>query len=59
MPTSSPKKRTHSSEYPAVNPTRPELSAKGKNVLITGGSSGIGAAAEIPIKQTFSWHWES
>jgi NAD(P)-dependent dehydrogenase (short-subunit alcohol dehydrogenase family) len=29
--------------YPSISPTRPELSAKGKTVLITGGGTGIGA----------------
>lgn len=28
--------------YPAIDPTRPELSMKGKTIIITGGSSGIG-----------------
>ncbi|RYP69138.1 hypothetical protein DL771_006232 [Monosporascus sp. 5C6A] len=30
--------------YPAISPSRPELSAKGKTVVITGGGSGIGAS---------------
>ena len=34
----------HHDIYPAIDPTRPELSAAGKNVLITGGGTGIGAA---------------
>lgn len=29
--------------YDAISPTRPELSCKGKNVVITGGGTGIGA----------------
>jgi NAD(P)-dependent dehydrogenase (short-subunit alcohol dehydrogenase family) len=33
----------HRKPYPAIDPNRPELSAKGKNVVITGGGSGIGA----------------
>lgn len=33
----------HRAEYPAINPTRPELSSKGKNVLVTGGGIGVGA----------------
>ncbi|KAI1470260.1 NAD(P)-binding protein [Daldinia caldariorum] len=32
----------HSSTYPTINPTRPELSQAGKTVLITGASAGIG-----------------
>lgn len=33
----------HKTTYPAISPLRPELSTKGKNALITGGGSGIGA----------------
>jgi NAD(P)-dependent dehydrogenase (short-subunit alcohol dehydrogenase family) len=33
----------HHKVYPAINPTRPELSAKGKNIVVTGGGTGIGA----------------
>lgn len=29
--------------YPTLSPTRPELSAQGKTVIVTGGGSGIGA----------------
>ncbi|OCL13431.1 NAD(P)-binding protein [Glonium stellatum] len=35
---------TRSSSYPAVSPTRPELSVKGKSVLVTGGGYGIGSS---------------
>jgi NAD(P)-dependent dehydrogenase (short-subunit alcohol dehydrogenase family) len=34
----------HTKPYPLINVTRPELSAAGKVVLITGGGSGIGLA---------------
>jgi NAD(P)-dependent dehydrogenase (short-subunit alcohol dehydrogenase family) len=34
----------HRTSYPAISPTRPELSQAGKTVLITGGSRGIGKA---------------
>ncbi|KUJ22346.1 NAD(P)-binding protein [Mollisia scopiformis] len=34
----------HLQTYPALSPTRPELSAKGKSVLVTGGGYGIGRA---------------
>jgi NAD(P)-dependent dehydrogenase (short-subunit alcohol dehydrogenase family) len=34
----------HSKPYPSISPSRPELSAQGKTVVITGGGSGIGAA---------------
>jgi len=40
----SPTSKFHSTTYPSLSPTRPELSAKGKNVIITGGGTGIGAA---------------
>ncbi|KAL6237651.1 hypothetical protein BDW75DRAFT_203298 [Aspergillus navahoensis] len=33
----------HSTSYPSISPTRLELSASGKTVLITGGGTGIGA----------------
>ncbi|KAL4763906.1 SDR family NAD(P)-dependent oxidoreductase [Aspergillus foveolatus] len=33
----------HSNSYPSISPTRPELSASGKTILITGGGTGIGA----------------
>ncbi|KAL4980377.1 hypothetical protein BDW66DRAFT_147322 [Aspergillus desertorum] len=33
----------HSTSYASISPTRPELSASGKTVLITGGGTGIGA----------------
>ena len=32
----------HDDTYPSLSPTRPELSAKGKSVLVTGGGTGIG-----------------
>lgn len=37
----------HSSPYPAISPTRPELSAKGKSVIITGGATGIGLSISL------------
>jgi NAD(P)-dependent dehydrogenase (short-subunit alcohol dehydrogenase family) len=42
-PFPSPTKTWHDNTYPSLSPTRPELSAKGKAVLITGGGTGIGA----------------
>ena len=33
----------HTDTYAAISPTRPELSCKGKKVVITGGGAGIGA----------------
>ena len=34
----------HREPYPAISPTRPELSQAGRTVLVTGGSDGIGLA---------------
>lgn len=34
--------------YPLLEPTRPELSAKGKTVLITGVTGGIAKVSTIP-----------
>jgi NAD(P)-dependent dehydrogenase (short-subunit alcohol dehydrogenase family) len=42
-PFPTPTAKYHSNTYPTLSPSRPELSAKGKSVLITGGGSGIGA----------------
>jgi NAD(P)-dependent dehydrogenase (short-subunit alcohol dehydrogenase family) len=39
----SPTKTFHKRTYPSLDPTRPELSAKGKVIVITGGGTGIGA----------------
>ncbi|KAF5668110.1 short-chain alcohol dehydrogenase/reductase [Fusarium heterosporum] len=39
-----PVNTTHKTTYPTISPLRPELSTKGKNALITGGGSGIGAS---------------
>ncbi|KAJ9638533.1 uncharacterized protein PV06_09581 [Exophiala oligosperma] len=44
-------KTWHNSPYPGISPTRPELSAAGKNVVITGGGTGIGKAAAIAFAQ--------
>lgn len=38
-----PTKVYHRKTYPSIDPTRPELSAAGKTILITGGGTGIGA----------------
>lgn len=37
-------KNEHHTTYTAISPKRPELSTKGKNALIAGGGSGIGAS---------------
>ena len=42
-PFPSPTATWHTTGQPSGSPSRPELSAKGKNVLVTGGGTGIGA----------------
>lgn len=42
-PFPSPTQKWHDNTYPSLSPTRPELSAKGKIIAITGGGTGIGA----------------
>lgn len=42
-PFPSPTAKWHSTAYDSISPTRPELSAKGKAVVVTGGGTGIGA----------------
>ncbi|KAL6890896.1 NAD(P)-binding protein [Trichoderma evansii] len=49
-PWPSPTKTWHDDTYPAIDPTRPELSLAGKTAVITGGGSGIGGA----IAQSFA-----
>jgi NADP-dependent 3-hydroxy acid dehydrogenase YdfG len=39
-----PVKTLHSETYPAISPTRPELSQAGKTALVTGGGAGVGYA---------------
>jgi len=42
-PFPSPTSTWHTKTHQSISPTRPELSAKGKNVVVTGGGTGIGA----------------
>lgn len=37
-----PTQTYHRTAYPKIDPSRPELSTKGKNIVITGGGSGLG-----------------
>ena len=37
-------KTWHSISYPAIDHSRPELNAKGKTVVVSGGGTGVGAA---------------
>jgi NAD(P)-dependent dehydrogenase (short-subunit alcohol dehydrogenase family) len=43
----SPTKAFHRTTYPAISPKRPELVAKGKTIVITGGGTGIGAETAL------------
>jgi NAD(P)-dependent dehydrogenase (short-subunit alcohol dehydrogenase family) len=44
-------KTWHSKPYPFISPTRPELSAVGKNVVVTGGGTGIGLATAFAFAE--------
>ncbi|KAH7311352.1 putative short-chain dehydrogenase [Stachybotrys elegans] len=44
FPTLAITKTWHNTSYPAISPTRKELSAAGKTVVVTGGGTGIGAS---------------
>lgn len=46
-PFPSPTSTWHSTTYQSLSPTRPELSANGKTILITGGGTGIGAETAV------------
>jgi NAD(P)-dependent dehydrogenase (short-subunit alcohol dehydrogenase family) len=50
-PFPSPTSKWHSEKYDSISPTRPELSAKGKIVMVTGGGTGIGAETALYFAQ--------
>lgn len=39
--------RWHSHSYPSIDPARPELTAEGRNIVVTGGGTGIGRAMSL------------
>jgi NAD(P)-dependent dehydrogenase (short-subunit alcohol dehydrogenase family) len=43
---------TRHDTYPAISPTNPALSSKGKTLIITGGGSGIGAATALSFAKS-------
>ncbi|KAK4189157.1 oxidoreductase-like protein 1 [Podospora australis] len=46
----------HRKAYPAIDPTRPELSSKGKSIFITGAGSGIGAEVASAFAKSGAAH---
>lgn len=44
-------KKWHTSSYPSISPSRPELSLAGKTVVVTGGGAGIGLAISKSVAQ--------
>ena len=41
-------KKLYRDQYPAIDPTLPSLSQRGKVIVITGASSGLGAHVGLP-----------
>ncbi|KAH7372209.1 hypothetical protein BKA64DRAFT_264903 [Cadophora sp. MPI-SDFR-AT-0126] len=50
----SPVKNYHRDTYPAIDPTSPHLSTAGKNIVITGGGTGIGVGLARSFAQSGS-----
>jgi NAD(P)-dependent dehydrogenase (short-subunit alcohol dehydrogenase family) len=50
-PYPSPTRTWHTSTYPSISPSLPQLSLAGKTVLITGGSAGIGLSISKSVAQ--------
>ena len=44
-------KTWHTNSYPFISPMRPELSAAGRNIVVTGGGTGIGLAIATAFAQ--------
>lgn len=50
----SPVEHYHTDTYPAIDPTAPQNSTKGKNVVITGGGGGIGRETALSFAKSGS-----
>ncbi|KAE9977959.1 hypothetical protein EG328_001752 [Venturia inaequalis] len=50
-PFPAPVKEWHNDTYASIDPSRPELSAKGKKIVITGGGYGIGRGTAIAFAE--------
>ncbi|KAH8678450.1 hypothetical protein BX600DRAFT_532354 [Xylariales sp. PMI_506] len=51
-PFRSPYKNDHHETYPAIDPTQPKLSTRGKSALVTGGGVGVGAAIALSLAKS-------
>lgn len=49
-------KTSHTKTYSSINPSRPELSQHGRNIVITGGGSGIGARTALSFAAAGAAH---
>jgi hypothetical protein len=48
-PFPSPTSKYHDTTYASISPTRPELSVKGKTVVVTGGGTGQSSTSVLNI----------
>ena len=49
-------KTWHNKPYPAISPSRPELSAAGKTIVIAGGGQGIGRSIALAFGEAGASH---